>query len=71
MTKSATRQSRRALTVLSVLMTTLVSAACGVINPNYVLPNICRVFDDTPLTPLSAPPPNDPTNPQPIFETQG
>ena len=71
MTKSATRQSRRALTVLSVLMTTLVSAACGVINPNYVLPNICRVFDDTPLTPLSAPPPNDPTNPKPIFETQG
>ena len=71
MTKAATRQSKRALTALSVLMTTLLSAACGVINPNYVLPNICRVFDDTPLTPLSAPPPNDPTNPKLIFETLG
>src|SRR5215471_1922260 len=66
MTKSATRQSRRALTVLSVLMTTLLSACGGVINPNYVLPNICREFDDTPLTPLSAQPPNDPKL---IFET--
>lgn len=72
MTKSRTRRSGRGLTVLSLLMITLVSAACGgVINPNYVLPNICREFDDTPLTPLSAPPPNDPTNPKLIFETPG
>jgi hypothetical protein len=69
MTKSRTRRSGRGLTVLSVLMITLVSAACGgVINPHYVLPNICREFDDTPLTPLSAPPPNDPKL---IFETPG
>jgi hypothetical protein len=71
MAKSRTRQPRRALTVLSVLMTTLLSAACGVVNPEYVLPDICREFGDTPLTPLSAPAPNDPTNPKVIFETQG
>ena len=71
MAQSRPRQSRRALTVLSVLMTTLLLAACAVINPNYVLPNICKEFDDTPLTPLSTPLPNDPTNPKLIFETPG
>jgi hypothetical protein len=43
----------------------------GIINPNYALPNICKQFDDTPLTPLSAPNPNDPAFPKSVFEVAG
>lgn len=53
------------------LAITVLLSACGGLNPNYVLPNICKQFDDTKLTPLAAPDPNDPTYPKVIFETPG
>jgi hypothetical protein len=43
----------------------------GVPNPEFVLPNLCKQFDDAPLTPLSAPDPNDPAFPKVVFEQPG
>ena len=48
-----------------------IMGGCGVINPNYALPNICKQFDDTPLTPLGSPNPNDPAFPKNVFEVVG
>lgn len=61
----------RRLLPLHVGIIFVFSAACGEINPDFVLPNICKQFDDTPLTPLAAPDPSDPTVPRVIFETAG
>jgi len=49
----------------------MLAVGCAEINPNYALPNICKQFDDTPLSPLAAPDPSDPTFPRVIFETVG
>jgi len=59
------------LSALAVLLMS-VSASCGkVINPDFTLPDICQQLEDTPVTTLSAPDPNDPTYPKLAFEDQG
>ena len=60
-----TRAAVSAVLVLSV-------SSCGqTISKDYVLPDICKEFDSTPITPLSAPGPNDPSNPKTVFEEPG
>jgi hypothetical protein len=70
MMRARGRHFRQALSLLLGIIV-LFFAACRTINPDYVLPNICKQFDDTKLTPLAAPDPNDPTYPKVVFETPG
>jgi hypothetical protein len=69
MLRARDRQFRRLLSLFSAI--TVLLPACGTINPNYVMPDICKQFDDTKLAPLAAPDPNDPTYPKVVFETPG
>ena len=58
--------------VLAVTLLMSFSVSCsGLINPAYVLPNICKQLDDTPFTTLSGPDPNDPTYPKLALEDPG
>jgi hypothetical protein len=69
-----TRQTahRKILSALAVMLLMTFSVACsGMINPGYVLPNICQQLEDTPLTTLVGPDPNDPTYPKLSFEDPG
>lgn len=63
---------RRTLMALAVMLLMSFSISCsGVINPAYVLPNICKQLEDTPFTVLVGPDPNDPTYPKRSFEDPG
>lgn len=61
----------KVLSALAVILMSFSVSSCGVVNPGYVLPNICKQLEDTPVTPLMAPNPNDPTYPRLAFEDQG
>jgi hypothetical protein len=54
------------------ILVALFAVSCGgTPNPAYVLPNLCMLFDNAPLTALTAPDPNDPSQPQTVFEQVG
>jgi hypothetical protein len=62
---------RNVLSALAVMLMCFAVWSCGVVNPDYVLPNICKQLEDAPVTPLMAPDPNDLTYPKLAFEDQG
>jgi hypothetical protein len=59
------KSTKRALAWLPLLLPVFL-AACGQVNPAYVLPDICKEYDNAQFTPLAtAPPPTD------VFEDPG
>ncbi len=56
---------------LAVMLMGFCLSSCGAINPAYVLPDICKQMEDTPITTETAPDPNDHTYPKLVFEDQG
>lgn len=62
---------QHAWVVLAAMLVLVSGSSCALVNPGYVLPNICKELEDAPLTALAAPDPNDPTYPKLTFEDQG
>ncbi|HET9962305.1 MAG TPA: hypothetical protein VFQ34_08230, partial [Nitrospiraceae bacterium] len=62
---------RRGFSTLAVMLVSVFASSCAVVNPGYVLPNICKELEDAPLTTMITPDPNDPTYPKLVFEDQG
>jgi hypothetical protein len=62
---------RKGFSTLAVMLVSVFASSCAVVNPGYVLPNICKELEDAPLTTMIAPDPNDPTYPKLVFEDQG
>jgi hypothetical protein len=62
---------RNVVTALAAMLASVLATSCGIVNPGYLLPNICKELEDAPFTTVSAPDPNDPSYPKLVFEDQG
>ena len=65
------RPLRKGLSALAVVLGSVFVSSCGIVNPGYVLPNICKELEDAPVATVIAPDPNDPTYPKLAFEDTG
>lgn len=43
------RSPRKGLSALAVMLGSVFVSSCGIVNPDYVLPNICKELEDAPF----------------------